>query len=217
MLLAGELCKPAYPLTEAAMLTTDLSIPGAAISISTVSDDLSLGINGAQLDRSFTRQMEQLYSGELGNGDLPAYFFTAFSAIPIAAAVQSYHMHTGYAQQPQSMSYIRANKKRGDAYWQREAELSEDDRAEIARLEPLVKDTDVCIVEQLVESGSTIGYGARLLLEAGAQKVLAVRGYWYLNARLAGINLDRLTSRHGTFMRRIGKLAAEPATLAHHG
>lgn len=206
-----------YGQIEHSMLAISPANEGAALLISPDIHAADLRPHN-NLDQSFSRQMQQVTTGDVATsvGPPQAFLMTANSAVPVADSIRSYFSDHPLTP-PTYLGYIRANKRYADYYSQMKA-FSSVDEPEINRLRPLaVKYEHICVVEQLVSSGTTLNYASKLLLQAGVRVVTALRGNWYEEAVSSNVNLEDLTSAHEPFMSKIGILARQGAeTYTEH-
>lgn len=139
------------------------------------------------------------------------YALTVASAIPIADAIRGYH-ETLDLVEPELIK-VHANRATSLATEPRKASAV---LAESRRIEPVVRDRDVLLIDQYIGSGGTLELGRTMLRCAGARGIRSDRSVrWYDQAVHSEVDTDKLTSEHADFMHEIGELAAK-ASLSRH-
>lgn len=207
-----------YRDIEAAMLTQHADLPPAAC----LSNRLDRPPFPGEYDFSFSRQMHavcdlddpQLASQFATSPDL--FLVTAASAVPVADAIRGFYEATG-ASHP-VIDYIAANQEMAAAFregyirfnpWQKAFQT------EVTRLIPRVESSQhVCVVDEFVAEGTTVQYAHQILKTAGIEVASTIRGKWYGQANRSEIDLERLTSIHAPYMRKIGLQACSQVIAA---
>lgn len=219
------LCPETYPGIHSNMVAIEPSIDTRAKLVE-VDETPQFTLTG-EYDGSLSRQLGGLhFAPQSVHPSLASppevILMTAFSAIPVADAIRGFYEELD-AITP-LLGHIQASSATAHAYYSTHGDPNyvaytlngnhqhESFAAEVKRLKPLVEGSShVTIVDQFVGSGKTITYGAQLLLNAGAKKVSAIRGDWYVQAGRSDIDMSSISSRHAPFMASIGRKAAQVA------
>lgn len=161
-------------------------------------------------DMSLSRQLKSALDCEKTPTQPEAYLFTTHSAIPVADAFRGNFAERG--QTLPQLGYIAANRYMAryshgmdNLSLSATSALKQEKETEIERLQLLYQGLKhVCVVEQYVNTGSTLMYALHLLEQAGIDHVSAIRGRWYLDAEKDDVDVSRLTSAHANFMHKAG-------------
>lgn len=195
------------------MLFTSPERPSAALPIDVVSD-LQM-IPPHPYDISFLRQIGDIDGGRLGLGAPDAYAVTLRSAVPVADTLRGF-FEAGERECPPLLG-LETNKAASTNFYRDAKSLTAAQDAHVAELTARFGGADhICIVEQFVSTGQTLGFGAHMLGLAGVKRVSAIRGSWYHETQNHTVDVDGLTSYHGdqqAFMRGVGRLAAKKLSL----
>lgn len=192
------------------MLTEWPEYDSAACFFETCSAPLQVSKDTVSLyDTSFRRQMRQLIDAPDSvhsclRSSPDAYVVTANSAVPVAASIQGLYSALGLRCPP--ITYIGADRKTAAKY-SSETHFPQD---EVERLKRFLRGArHVNIIDQFVDTGLTIGYGAALLHHAGVPQVSGVRGKWYAHIEPTHVDKESLTTGVDSLMKEIGRSAAK--------
>lgn len=158
-------------------------------------------------DTSFTRQINEVYSQESPEPDV--VFGTVKSGIPPLDAVRGFldarnmphplflpmHVNQWFSFQYYSPDIFNVAAHYRGSVW-------------AGKLKPVLAGANVLVIEEFVRTGHTLEVCGRIAQMAGAASVIGLRGRWYDNAYRQHIDMKSLSSKHVSFMRRIGQQAA---------
>jgi hypothetical protein len=157
-------------------------------------------------DASMARQIRSVTQefGKFGMGKPPEVFlFTAYSAIPFADAFRGYFGASG--QRLPVLGYINVSSRRNKYSEDREKNRQQ----ETERLKAFLGNAEhVCVVEEYVDTGSTLALASDILQYAGIVCATAIRGKWDpVGSSKDHVDVGRMTSIFAQHMHELGQAA----------
>ncbi len=162
------------------------------------------------MDWSFTRQIHDLINGEHVKPDV--FIFTAYSAVPFADMVRGYYEKS--KDQTPKLGFVRTD---GRVRKKRTPSGAIDTSQELCMLsETLNGARNVCIVEEYVDTGTTLDNAHKLISKLTNAKISAIRGGWDpMGVKIQETNtidLYNMTSPKRDQLKELGRAAFELST-----
>ncbi len=163
----------------------------------------SLQLHMRVVDATFSRQMHDILQKP---AECEAFLVTAMSGIPVADSVRGYYEALG--RETPLISYVAADRQQAARYRYGYDHVLSNIDTEASRLQEVLDGRDtVCVIDQYVMSGETIGYAASVVALAGVTTIYGMRGKWYHEAPRKHVDQTNLSSKFKRRMHHIGMKA----------